>query len=672
MIDFKYRPDVDGLRAVAVTMVILFHAGLGFTGGFIGVDVFFVISGFLITGLILKEQDAGKFSLANFWVRRIRRIIPAATVMVVAVLIAGFFLLLPSDYEDLGKSTIAQQLMLSNVYFWQNTGYFDGPSDLKPLLHTWSLAVEEQFYLGYPFLLMFLHRFGRRATFATLATLCIGSLALSEYGVHHYPSATFFLLPTRAWELLIGGLICFLPKLSRVPAWTLTGASWISLAAILGVGWAYTSTTTFPGLTAIVPTASTAILIYANSSRQSFPAAILASKLFVFVGLISYSLYLWHWPILAFLRYRFGEKLEIADAVLAIIAASMFAITSWVIVERPFRKGTRLSRPRTASAFAMVVALVVVSFSGIIRLDSGSRYRFSDDYLAIVDMPYAGKDWGADGDVNGGFVLREIGEQSPSNPIQFILWGDSYSKCLSGLIGDVARRHNVKGLDAGLGGTPPLLGAWTGTENQTKATTLHDEVVKILDANDIQWVILFAAWDIHIDGMSKLRSAGSADSKTAFVNGLGNTVRMLEQKNVRILVVIQPPYQWQDVPSKVARSWMAGNSGKVLGVSEVEHRSYQQKSQELFRSFGDRIELLDVSSECFDLESGHTVLGNGLITFYSDAGHPSKDGVEFFYRDAIEDFFAREFDHLSKSQTVPSVSNGGAQPTGIQNSITTE
>ena len=221
MIDFKYRPDVDGLRAVAVTLVLLFHAGLGFSGGFIGVDVFFVISGFLITGLILKEQESGKFSLANFWVRRIRRIIPAATVVVVAVLVAGFFILLPRDYEDLGKSAIAQQLMLSNVYFWRNTGYFDGPADLKALLHTWSLAVEEQFYLGYPFLMMLLHRFGRKVTVGALTFLGVGSLIVSVYGVEHHPSATFFLLPTRAWELLIGGLICFLPKPTRVPSWLL-------------------------------------------------------------------------------------------------------------------------------------------------------------------------------------------------------------------------------------------------------------------------------------------------------------------------------------------------------------------------------------------------------------------------------------------------------------------
>ena len=663
MIDFKYRPDVDGLRAVAVTLVILFHAGLGFSGGFVGVDVFFVISGFLITGLILKEQDGGKFSLANFWVRRVRRIVPAATVMVVAVLIAGFLFLLPSDYMDLGKSTIAQQLMASNVYFWKNTGYFDGPSDLKPLLHTWSLAVEEQFYLGYPLLLMFLHRVGRKLTFATLVALCFGSLAVSQYGVREYPSATFFLLPTRAWELLIGGLICFLPKPTKVPQWALSGGSWLSLAAILSAGLAYTSTTTFPGFTALVPTVATAILIYANSYRLSLPAAVLSSRPLVLVGLMSYSLYLWHWPILAFLRYRFGEVLEIPIAVLAIVSAFIFSAISWGFIERPFRQGSRISRPRNTFTFAILTATVLLSLSGLALLDSGGRYRFSDSYLAIINTPYAGKDWGATGNVNDGFTLEAIGDRSPSTAIKFILWGDSYGKCLAGLIDELAKRHYVKGLDAGLGGTPPLLHAWTGTENQAKATTSQQEVISSLSANQIEWVILFAAWDIHINGMSKLRSEDSTESYTAFVNGFENTVRILEQKNVKILLVLQPPYQWQDMPSKVARSFMAGNTSMVFGVDQDRHRSYQQNSLDLFRSFENRIELIDVDSRCFDSASGHSIVGNGPVPFYSDAGHPSKDGIDFFYRAAMEEFFAREFGNSMEAQTPTTSTSGNTQST---------
>ncbi len=183
MIEFKYRPDVDGLRAVAVVLVLLFHAGLGFQGGFIGVDVFFVISGYLITGLILRQQEAGIFSLRTFWIRRIRRIVPAATVMAVGVLLAGSVLLLPEDYVEVAESVVAQQFILSNVYFWQSTGYFEGPADLQPMLHTWSLAVEEQFYLVFPLLLIVLRRYRRRVAMGALVLLGLGSLVLSEVGV---------------------------------------------------------------------------------------------------------------------------------------------------------------------------------------------------------------------------------------------------------------------------------------------------------------------------------------------------------------------------------------------------------------------------------------------------------------------------------------------------------
>lgn len=210
-----YRPDVDGLRAVAVALVILYHAGLGFPGGFIGVDVFFVISGFIITRLLVREIEENVFTFRGFWARRIGRIVPAATAMTLVVLAIGSILLLPSDYVDLAMGSIAQQSMLSNVYLWKTSGYFAKPAEMNPLLHTWSLAVEEQFYLAYPlFIVMFR---GDRAGWmpVALGVLAVGSFLLSCYGTIHFPSATFFLLPTRAWEIAIGGLVCFLPT----PSW---------------------------------------------------------------------------------------------------------------------------------------------------------------------------------------------------------------------------------------------------------------------------------------------------------------------------------------------------------------------------------------------------------------------------------------------------------------------
>lgn len=198
MTDFKYRPDIDGLRVVAVLVVILFHAGFGLAGGFIGVDIFFVISGYLITGLILKRQESGTFSLKEFWLRRIRRIVPAALVMTLVTLILAAFLLTPRDYESLSKSAVHHQLMVANHYFLNHTGYFDQSSDMQPLLHTWSLAVEEQFYLFYPFLLWWLSKSSNRVRRNILLGLLLVSLIGSEWLVRSDPTSAFFMLPPRA------------------------------------------------------------------------------------------------------------------------------------------------------------------------------------------------------------------------------------------------------------------------------------------------------------------------------------------------------------------------------------------------------------------------------------------------------------------------------------------
>jgi peptidoglycan/LPS O-acetylase OafA/YrhL len=213
--EFRYRAEIDGLRAVAVMAVVLYHAKLGFPGGFVGVDVFFVISGFLITSLILKDLQEGKFTLSNFWERRARRILPALVVVVVFTVVAGWFLLLPDDYEELGRSAAFQAAFAANIDFWRSTGYFAGAAEEKPLLHTWSLAVEEQFYLFVPLILFGLHRSRllqkRSVLRGGLMGCIILSLIYSTYAVSASPLSAFYLLPSRAWELMLGCLIAVAP-----------------------------------------------------------------------------------------------------------------------------------------------------------------------------------------------------------------------------------------------------------------------------------------------------------------------------------------------------------------------------------------------------------------------------------------------------------------------------
>lgn len=347
----KYRAEIDGLRALAVVPVILFHAGAaGFSGGYVGVDIFFVISGYLITTILLNELEQDRFSLIGFYERRARRILPALFLVMLACLPFAWFMMHPSELVDFSQSLLATTGFSSNILFWLESGYFDTEAELKPLLHTWSLAVEEQFYIFFPLMLLFLWPMGRANLFALVSGLGLASLAFAHWGAYALPSATFYLLPTRAWELFAGALIAFYFKRRESqacpPALNGRAAEWLGLAG-LGLIVAsialFDKQTPFPSLYALVPVAGTCLLIvYAQPG--TITQRLLSQRVLVGIGLISYSGYLWHQPILAFYRFnKFGHlsAFEII-AVCALVAA--LAYLSWRFVEAPFRSKTRISR----------------------------------------------------------------------------------------------------------------------------------------------------------------------------------------------------------------------------------------------------------------------------------------------------------------------------------------
>src|SRR5882724_756148 len=281
----RYRPEIDGLRAVAVSAVILFHAGFRCPGGYVGVDVFFVVSGFLITSLIWSDLENGRFTFAYFWERRARRIVPALVVITIVTLVIGWFLLLPADLENLGRASASQSIFAANFHYLQDSGYFKGVAEEKPLLHTWSLAVEEQFYLIVPFLLFWIYRSkvlrARTAVISILTTIFAVSLAISIYGITRFPWATFYLLPTRAWELLTGALVAFLPTFPLL----MRRRSLRELLSLLGMAlilipvFVYTSETPFPGLAAVPPCLGAALVILANTPSEGSAPTILGSAL---------------------------------------------------------------------------------------------------------------------------------------------------------------------------------------------------------------------------------------------------------------------------------------------------------------------------------------------------------------------------------------------------------
>ena len=338
-----YRREIDGLRALAVIPVILFHAGFEtFRGGFVGVDVFFVISGYLITAVILTDLELGKFSIVNFLEGRARRIVPALFLVMLISIPFAWLLLLPSAMKYFSQSLIAVTIFASNILFWKESSYFEAAAELNPLLHTWTLAVEGQYYTLFPLFLMLIWKFGKQFILVSLGLFFLISLALSQWACHVKPAAAFYLLPTRGWELLIGVFAAvFLARTDRKEFSKAASevGGWLGVALILYAVFTYTQNTPFPGLYALVPTLGT-LLIILFATQKTTAGKFVGNKFFVGIGLISYSAYLWHQPMFVFARHL--GYFNFNSHVFPVLAVSLLllAYTSWKYVEVPFRNKT--------------------------------------------------------------------------------------------------------------------------------------------------------------------------------------------------------------------------------------------------------------------------------------------------------------------------------------------
>jgi peptidoglycan/LPS O-acetylase OafA/YrhL len=366
-----YRPDVDGLRAVAVSLVVLYHVGSHFYGGFIGVDVFFVISGYLISSVILSDISAGRFSISGFYERRIRRILPALLVMMILTSVLVWHYFIPQEIEAFGRSQLAALFSVSNFLFWAQSGYFDSPSLVKPLLHTWSLAVEEQFYIVFPLLILFVRRFFPGRMRSIICGLALVSFLASAITVYRDPTAAFFFAPLRAWELLTGTIISqkYLPSIKGTALRNLASAT--GLLLILASSHYLNDGVPFPGVAALGPCLGAGLIIAAGETGPSIVGKILSLRPIVFLGLISYSLYLWHWPLLVFQRtsslfFHNADMTPVQEVTFCLITVAVAAL-SWKFVEQPFRKG-RLRPGRRALLYVngWAVGLIACASLGMI------------------------------------------------------------------------------------------------------------------------------------------------------------------------------------------------------------------------------------------------------------------------------------------------------------------
>ncbi len=373
----NHRKEIDGLRAIAVIPVILFHAGFQtFSGGYVGVDVFFVISGYLITGIFLREINHGTFSILNFYERRARRILPALFLVVSITIPFAWIYMSPADLKNYGGSVASVPLFVSNIFFWRNGGYFETANGLSPLLHTWSLAVEEQFYLFYPILLILIWRIGRKYLVSILSLILLISLILAQIGSNAKPDATFYLLPTRGWELLIGALAAiyiFNGKPIKFSPFFLEVFSYSGLLMIFFSIFTFRNSIQYPSVYTLIPTLGT-VMIIIFATLDTSVGRFLSNKLFVVIGLMSYSAYLWHQPVFVFARYQ-----EIIESSLVKLALVLFvfviSLLSWHFVEKPFRSNSRITR-RLVTIFAVSTGtflLFVGTVSSQVNIDIEKR-----------------------------------------------------------------------------------------------------------------------------------------------------------------------------------------------------------------------------------------------------------------------------------------------------------
>jgi len=430
-----YRREIDGLRALAVLPVILFHAGFQtFSGGFVGVDVFFVISGYLITTIIVAELEKEKFSLIGFYERRARRILPALFLVMAVCLPFAWFWMLPLELKRFSQSLVAVSTFSSNVLFWLSSNYFDTDSNLKPLLHTWSLAVEEQYYVFFPLLLILMWRLGKQWAFAIIIILAVISLAAAQWGSSANPVATFYLLPTRGWELLIGAGLAFYLSRDGAGAISLQArqlGSLLGLLMITSAIFVFDEKTPFPSLYALVPTLGAALIILC-ATKQTWVGKLLGGRLFVAVGLISYSAYLWHQPLFAFARHRVLEGP--GPLLLGALAVAAFGLAwfSWKYVEAPFRDKKRISRKQVFLFGAAGTAFfAVIGLSGHLAAGYPSRMPAAAE-ISDLALPKITNGWCLYSvDSIRGLTIGEEGLKcwlgDTSSKKKALLFGDSFA-----------------------------------------------------------------------------------------------------------------------------------------------------------------------------------------------------------------------------------------------------
>ncbi|MEA1028338.1 acyltransferase family protein [Pseudomonas sp. N-137] len=498
----KYRLDIDGLRCIAVLAVLIHHLNADLLpGGFVGVDIFFVISGFLITSQMFSEIKGNSFSLKRFYQRRINRIVPALVTVLLASVIAGAFILSPADLTRLNVSALFSLLGVSNIYIWMKYGnYFAADASEAPLLHTWSLGIEEQFYVIWPLLILVLYRLTPRYVLPVLAVGIVAAVGLSEYATNVFATASYYLLPTRFFELMLGGALgiyLYQPRtLGRIEVLAYRAAGYGLIGFSL---FALSRDTPFPGVNALIPCLGAALLILAGSGGAR--SRLLTSRPMVFIGLISYSLYLWHWPLIAYLNYL-GIEITLSVGMSLVLVSILLSWWSWRYVEIPFRRtGAQLQFPRVLVRRFIAPALGLAVLATLSLQWNGFPQRFAPEVSRLEAMALSKPNR-----LRSGCHMPSARYSAEPDPdcqlgahkeqLDGMMVGDSFANHFTGMVDILAKPNGIRLMDYTLDACPPIFGYATEVSEAygDRCMARNDRVFELIKQNHYPYVVLAGAW----------------------------------------------------------------------------------------------------------------------------------------------------------------------------------
>jgi peptidoglycan/LPS O-acetylase OafA/YrhL len=634
-----YRSDIDGLRAIAVAAVVLFHAEVpGFGGGYVGVDVFFVISGYLITQLLAESgAPTGRLRLRDFYIRRARRIFPALCVTSLTVALAGVAILLPWDLARLGSYLAATSVLGTNIAVWmEGVGYFQSRMAHVPITHFWSIAIEEQFYLVYPITFRLICKYLPRYRTSALIALAVPSFVVCVWGSYHAPAANYFLAPSRGWELLLGGALATSAQRWATPRLLNELLAMGALIALGLVCFLYAPTTPYPGVYALAPCAASAILIYTGRRQRTAAGKLLSVRPLVFTGLISYSLYLWHFP--ALVLYGYYNIRDIGAFALVVLIGCIYALAaaSWKWIELPIRTRAFLASNRSFLMAALIVNTVMFSVGVALWKSDGFPRRFPPEVTA------RGGEWLLDNHFLSGCVHLPLDQVASGGLCSYgptdesaaraVVWGDSHAMALMAVYRTLAISHHLRLYFAVQSSCMPVLGITNRAEDERTrigCAAFNAAVAQAVRRLDPRVLILNGHWsDAEADLIAE-PNGDAVPGESNFSRGLRETLRQTGSINRSVCVVLDVPTLKFNLPNAIGVARKRGIAEDFLKLSRTQALQQYREPERDIRALEQRGMLRLVDPKDLLCPGDSCLYESGGNLLYRDADHLSTAGAEF-------------------------------------------